>query len=109
MEERMPLDLARYWLMQWHLAVLLSLGGWLTKQLFRHIIKQRSGVKITIDYGFPFHYIQNHIGLGQGNNLIAVYFFLYLILTWCNSILYFSEVHTVRNSKHFCIILSNLM
>lgn len=98
----MLLDLARYWLMQWHLVVILSLGGLLTKQLFRCIVKQRSPapvVRISIDYGFQFHYIQKHIGLGPGNNLIAVYFFLFLIVIWSNSILFFTELPTVRYTK----------
>jgi hypothetical protein len=84
------LDLTKYWLMQWQFAALLSIGGWLAQHYSRWKFEREKqkfrSVTFRIEYGFCFRYLCKHLGLIPGNNKIALYFFLYLIVLLCNFI-----------------------
>lgn len=92
------LDLSEYWLMQWPIVALLSSTGWLTRQIPKWIEKQDQGGPFSIVSDFSHRYLQKQFGLSAGNNLIAMYFFLYLMFIWCNSIWEFYPMQTVRRS-----------
>ncbi len=98
------LDLSEYWLMRWPIVAVLSLTGWLARQIPKKIGKHDQGLPFRIVSDFSHRFLQKQFGLAPGNNLLAIYFFLYLVFIWCNSIWEFYPVQTVRLLVFGCFL-----